>query len=87
MKQSEAFLLAKRKARYSDYDWIVWMGRDGSFNAERASSSSIKKALLSVGTQLTFNLIESRTSFSHIMCWRMGINAMNLAKRRESKGW
>lgn len=83
MTSSEAFTLAKQKARYSQYDWVIWRNKDGSFSAERSSYGSIKKALLSVGTQGHFNMIQSRTAWSHLMTWRLGVNALNYMKRYE----
>ena len=76
MTRTEAFELAERKAKHSDYDWLVWRNRDGTFSAERSSCGSIKKALLSVGTQGHFNLIQQRTGYSRVMRWRTGISAI-----------
>ena len=77
MTGAEAFEIADRKARYSDYDWVVWKDKTGLFNAERASVESIKKALLAVGTQGHFTIVQSRTKWHHICSWRIGVNAMN----------
>lgn len=83
MTSQQAFELAKRKARYSDFDWVVWKDKSGTFYAERATYQSIKKALLAVGTQGKFNVIQSRTAWSHLCGWRSGVNEM-LHRRR---GW
>mgnify|MGYP000031049326 FL=1 len=74
MTGTEAFALAKNKAGYSDYSWVVWENKDGSFGAERASADTIKRALLAIGTQGKFYLFQARDRYSQIMTWSMGVN-------------
>lgn len=83
MTSTEAFNMAKTKARYSPYDWVVWKNKTGAFTAKRATYETIKEALLTVGTQGTFNIIQARTAWSHLCTWRIGINEMRYRK----KGW
>jgi hypothetical protein len=73
MTGTEAFALAKNKAGYSDYSWVVWENKDGSFSAERASTDTLKCALLAIGTQGSFYLFQARDRCSQIMTWGMGI--------------
>lgn len=87
MTSSEAFTLAKRKAKYSDYSWIVWRNRDGSYDAQRESYASVKLAMLACGTQGRFTTICCRSGHSLVTTWWIGVNMLNQLKRWDYNAW
>lgn len=58
---ADAGLIARRKAKYSNYDWVVWRDPDGVLCAGRCSAEVIKRAMLATGTQGRFTRYEART--------------------------
>lgn len=74
LEGSEAPAIAKRRARYSDYDWIAWRDRDGTWRAARASAEAVKIAMLAVGTQGKIYQYQSRTGWPHMMSWKIANN-------------
>ena len=83
LKGSEAPTTAKRRARYSDFDWIAWIGRDGIWRAARASADVVKMAMLATGTQGKIYQYQSRTGWSHMMSWKIANNV----RRQLLRGW
>jgi hypothetical protein len=79
MTNTEAFALARRKARYGHRDWLVWKGRDGAWNAAVRSPASIKRAMLAAGTKGRWHLI-SDGGPSQIGFWAMGLIMLRNAK-------
>jgi hypothetical protein len=73
MKNTEAFELAKRKARYGHRDWVVYKDRDGEFHAAQMSSESVKAAMLATGTKSRWHVIAGSTAVGHIQNWALGV--------------
>jgi hypothetical protein len=76
----EAFMLARRKAKFGHHDWIAWTGKDGIQQARRVSPSSVKECLLATGTAGRWYLIGASDGIGMIGWWRMGINIINQFK-------
>lgn len=83
LEGSEAPAIAKRRARYSDFDWIAWVDRDGIWRAARASAEVVKMAMLATGTQGKIYQYQSRTGWSHMMSW----GRANNVRRQLLRGW
>ncbi len=81
LEGSEAPAIAARRARYSDYDWIVWCDRDGTWRAARASAEVVKTAMLATGTQGQIYQYQSRTGWSHMMNWWIANNVRRRLER------
>lgn len=75
-----AYQQALRKARFGHRAWVSYRERDGTPVAERLTSESMKRCLLSTGTQGNWTLIDtdgtSTTGF-----WWLGCNVINQFKR------
>lgn len=80
MTSSEAFELARRKARYGHRDWVVYRRRDGSWSAAQYSAAAIKAAMLEMGTAGHFSLIAASTGIGHRYNWPMGCLAIRNAR-------
>jgi hypothetical protein len=72
MTGSDAYALAHRKARYAHRDWIVWKDRDGDYHAEEATASSVKSALLAIGTKGYFTCVDGK-GISYHQTWATSI--------------
>lgn len=70
----QVHITAKRKAQYSQYDWVVWRGNDGVKRASRVSAKTVKTAMLATGTQKRFTVYQRRTGIAHITSWRIAVN-------------
>ena len=79
MTGSEAYALAKRKATYGHKPWIVWSSRSGEWNVAVETPSTIKSAMLSVGTQGRWTSISGR-GLSFVQRWRDGARAIRNSK-------
>ncbi len=66
--------IAKRRAKYSRYDWIVWRERTGQWCAAPVSLPSIRMAMLATGTQQTFALYGRRTGHLTPIWWWVANN-------------
>jgi hypothetical protein len=77
MTGEEAFKLATNKARYGHKSWIVWADRNGAWNAMVESASSVKQAMLDVGTQGRWTAV-SRNNY--IQRWRDGCQILRNAR-------
>jgi len=69
------------KARFGHRDWVCWHDRNDLFHAERESAESVKKALLSVGTQGRFVVVEANTGHLHLTGWWVGLNIIRQYRR------
>lgn len=80
MTASEAFDLARRKARYGHRDWVVWCDRNGDWHTDRYSVASLKAAMLAIGTKGHFSVIEASTAIGHRYNWPLACLARRNAK-------
>lgn len=72
---------AQRKAKYGHKDWISWVDRNSLTHVEPQSQKAIKQALLAVGTQGRFVIIEANTGWLHKTGWWVGLNIIRQYKR------
>lgn len=77
MTGAEAFQLAKHKARYGHKSWIVWRKRDGTWSAEVETPSTVRAAMLDVGTQGTWTAVGR---YSYVRRWRDGVQTLRNAR-------
>lgn len=68
------YVEAKRKARYSRQSWLCWQDRSGTEHAAPESATSLKAALLAVGTKGRF--IRFSGSLIERVGWRVGVLAL-----------
>lgn len=48
---SEGWDIARRRAEFGTFEWVMWKGRDGVLRATHATAETVKVAMLAVGTQ------------------------------------
>ena len=77
MTGQEAYALAQRKARYGHKAWIVWRGRDGTWNAAVETVAAVRQAMLDVGTQGRWTAIGTR---EYVQRWRDGVRILSNAR-------
>lgn len=65
----DAHVLARKKARFGRTDWVAWCGKDGVKRAMRASSTSVKMAMLATGTQGYFTMYQASDGVGSMMSW------------------
>lgn len=80
MTSTEAFKLARRKARYGHRDRIVWCDRSGEWFAQVYSAATIKTAMLATGTKGHFSVIAGSTAVGHRYNWSMACLARRNAR-------
>lgn len=78
--QPQTLAEAVRKARYGHRDWIFWTDKAGTDHFESKSRDSIKKALLSAGTQGRWYIIDANSGVLFKGWWWLGINMMRQIK-------
>ncbi|ADO59894.1 hypothetical protein [Paenibacillus polymyxa] len=71
---------AKRKARYGHRDWVYWKDENGDEHTEVKSSSSVKKAMISVGSKGRYFVVCANNGNLMLGNWRMGITMINNTK-------
>lgn len=67
------------KARYGGKTWILWKDKAGKQIAERETKEAIKRALLDVGTQGIYWIIDRQGAM--IADWSIGCNHFRQLKR------
>ena len=83
MTHSEAYNLARHKARYGHRSWIVYDNKQGESFAEAMNADSLKKAMLATGTQGIFLIIGPKRGEDDLCRWWMANNI----RRQFLKGW
>ncbi len=71
---------ARRMARYSHKDWIVWVDASGKRVCARKTPESVKQCLLDRGTQGRWILVEASTASLHQGDWWTGCNIIRQMK-------
>lgn len=79
MTNTEAFALAKLKATKGHRDWLVWSDRAGVFFAEVRTQDAVKRALLAVGTQGRYSLVDPKGR-GVVQRWATGLRQLRNAK-------
>ena len=79
----QAFATARRRARFSRYDWVAWFDRSGMKRAARISPEAIKSAMLAAGTQGSIVQYQARTGTPCMLTWWMANNV----RRQLINGW
>jgi hypothetical protein len=74
-----AYQDAKKKATYGHKSWIVWCTHDGEIFADYETPSSIKRAMLALGTQGRWTTISGR-GLTFVQRWRDGVRAIKNSK-------
>lgn len=72
---------AKRKAVRGHSDWIAYTAKDGQRTFERMSAGAVKRAMLAMGTNGHFTLIEASTAVGYRYSWRLAVNLYANAAR------
>jgi hypothetical protein len=80
MLNTEAYSLARRKARYGRRDWIVWRERSGAWQAAPRSPATLKAAMLARGTSGRWTLIAGSTAVPYAYGWRDGVTMIRNAR-------